>query len=191
VSETWLVELDQKLFLLVNGRWHTAFLDRIMPIITDQSNWVPVLVGLWVAVMIWGGRRGRTAGVIAILALALSDLVSSHLLKPLVGRVRPCNALSPAQCRLLVGASNAFSFPSSHAANSFSMATVFSSAWPRVSWLLFAIAGVVAYSRPYVGVHYPLDSVAGALLGFACGRLMIAACGLVLRFWKRRARTAE
>lgn len=185
--DSWLGTVDRNLFLLVNGRWHTGLLDRLMPVITEQDNWVPVLIGLWVAVMIWGGRRGRIVGVLALVALALSDQLSSHLLKPLVGRIRPCNALPAWDLRLLVRGSDAFSFPSSHASNSFAMATVFSWGWPRLLPVLFGIAGMVAYSRAYVGVHYPLDALGGALLGLGCGRLSIVVGRFASARWRRRA----
>ena len=132
-----------------------------------------MLGGLWLAMIIWGGRQGRMAAVVLVLAVALSDQLSCSLIKPLVGRLRPCNALLAEQCRLLVGRSLAISFPSAHAANSFSMATVPSWRSNRFAPLLFLFAAVVAYSRVYVGVHYPFDTIAGAILGRLIGRFAI------------------
>jgi len=132
-----------------------------------------VLAGLWLALIIWGGRRGRMAAVALVIAIALTDQICCSVLKPLVGRIRPCNALPPEQCRLLVGRSSAMSFPSAHAANSFAMATVASWKLSRFAPLLFLVAAAVAYSRVYVGVHYPFDVIAGAIIGALLGRLAI------------------
>ncbi|MBN2565943.1 MAG: phosphatase PAP2 family protein, partial [Candidatus Eisenbacteria bacterium] len=98
-------------------------------------------------------------------------------------------ALSAEECRLLVGASSAKSFPSAHASNSFAMATVASWGYRRLAVLFYIVAALVAYSRIYVGLHYPLDSLAGALLGVLVGRLSIWAVVRVCSAWSsRRAR---
>jgi undecaprenyl-diphosphatase len=168
-----LVAIDRVLFALLNAKLTHPVLDSVMPFLTHQENWYPVLAGLWLAMIIWGGRRGRMAAVALVIAVALTDQISCSIIKPLVGRVRPCNALSPEQCRLLIGRSSATSFPSAHAANSFAMATVVSWRFKRFAPLLYFFAVAVAYSRVYVGVHYPLDSLAGAVLGALLGRLAI------------------
>ncbi len=169
-----LLHLDRALFVLVNGRLTSPLLDKVMPFVTTQEHWYPVLLGIWIAMIVWGGRRGRIAAVLLILAVALGDQISCSLLKPLFGRIRPCNALPPDQVRLLVGGSKAFSFPSAHAANSFAMAATVSWGMPRLSFPAFLIAALVAYSRVYVGVHYPLDVVGGAVLGLLIGEVLVA-----------------
>ncbi len=181
-----VIAIDQSLFAFLNGIAYCPILDAIMPAVTRQENWYPALGGLWIALLIWGGRRGRMAAVMLIIAVALSDQLSSALLKPLVRRVRPCNALPLEEMRLLVRRSGAFSFPSSHATNSFGMATVLAWRWPRLAIIFIAFAILVAYSRVYVGVHYPLDVLAGAILGVACGRAAIWIVVAVRRRWERR-----
>ncbi|MFH1501946.1 MAG: phosphatase PAP2 family protein [Candidatus Eisenbacteria bacterium] len=182
-----LSNLDRTLFILLNGELTHSSLDWLMPFVTNQENWYPVLIGLWVALLIWGGRHGRIAAVLLIVAVALADQLTCSVLKPLVGRIRPCNALPPAEVRLLVGASRAFSFPSAHAANSFAMATILSWRLPGAAVPAFFVAALVAYSRVYVGVHYPFDVVAGAVLGFAIGKVLTAIGAAVDRRWRRRA----
>jgi len=168
-----LAGTDTAVFEFVNLHLTHPLLDSVMRGLTTQENWYPVLLGLWVALLIWGGRRGRMAAGMLVIAVALSDQISCSLLKPLVARLRPCNALLPDQVRLLVGSSKAFSFPSAHAANSFAMATVVAWRFPVLGALVYAIAAAVAYSRVYVGVHYPLDVIGGAALGLLIGRFSV------------------
>lgn len=182
----WLLTQDTRLFMLLNGALTHPVLDRVMPALTDQENWYPFLIGLWLALLIWGGRKGRIAGAALVLAVALSDQVSAGIMKPLFRRLRPCNALPLDEIRLLVSRSKAFSFPSSHAANAFSMATVTSWRWPKLSALFFGIAFLVAYSRVYVGVHYPFDTVVGAAVGVLCGRGALWGVLTIARLWKAR-----
>jgi undecaprenyl-diphosphatase len=186
----WLLSLDTDLFILLNTRLTHPLLDRMMSGVTTQSNWYPVLAGAWIALIIWGGRRGRMAAVMLVIALALSDQITCSVLKPLVGRLRPCNALTSDQCRLLVGASSAKSFPSAHASNSFVMATVAAWGHRRLAPVFFVVAALVAYSRIYVGLHYPLDAVAGAALGVLIGRITIWVVVRLWRLWDTRRAAA-
>jgi undecaprenyl-diphosphatase len=183
--------LDRQLYEVLNGRLHTPFFDSVMTAVTTQDNWYFVLAGVWVAMLIWGGKKGRLAAVMLVIGVAISDQLSCSVLKPLVGRLRPINALPEGQFRLLVGHSRALSFPSAHAANSFTMATI--GAWASPRWLkpiLFVAAAFVAYSRVYVGVHWPFDALGGALLGVGCGWLAIWIVRGAWGLWtKRRALT--
>lgn len=78
------------------------------------------------------------------------------------------------------------SFPSGHATVSFACATVIALALPRLTPWVFALAALIAFSRVYVGVHYPADVVAGAILGIAVGFAIEGAALLVRRFSARR-----
>lgn len=181
-----LAGIDRSLFVLLNGRLTHPVLDSIMIFITTQENWYPVLLGLWIALIIWGGRRGRIAAAALVVAVAATDQVTCSILKPIFRRIRPCNALAPEQVRLLVDRSRAFSFPSAHAANSFAMATVVGWRFRKYAPYAFAIALAVAYSRVYVGVHYPFDSIAGALIGTVLGHLSIRLVVSIADWWRKR-----
>ncbi len=101
-----------------------------------------------------------------VLGITLSDQVCNSLLKPLVGRIRPCNVLEGVH--LLVNCTKSFSFPSSHATNIFTGTMLLSFVYPKLKTVLLGLAVLVSYSRIYVGVHYPLDVVAGIILGVLC-----------------------
>ena len=162
----WLIQLDVSLFYLLNGKAQNPVLDFVMPILTTLDYWrIPIII-LAVGLVIFGKKRGRIVVLLLVLGITLSDQICNSVLKPLVGRVRPCNVL--ANVHLLVGCTKAFSFPSSHATNIFTGMSIFSFVYPRLKIGFFVIAALVAYSRVYVGVHYPFDVLAGAALGIAC-----------------------
>ena len=106
----------------------------------------------------------RRWGVFALtlIAVALADWSATGL-KALIDRPRP--PLRYAEPKTLVPVPHDASFPSGHAATSFAAATMLSLAFPRFAPFLYVLAAAVAFSRVYVGVHYPLDVIGGALLG--------------------------
>ena len=169
----WLVKLDTQLFLFFNNALANSVFDRLMPIVTN--DWVLRVVFLIIVVLllIFGKKQGRVAALLCVVAVVLSDQVSSHLIKPLVARVRPCHVVS--DVHLLVACSQGLSFPSSHAANSFAIAALISLSYRRRVWLYLTIAAIISYSRIAVGVHYPFDALAGALVGVLCATVVFAA----------------
>jgi undecaprenyl-diphosphatase len=100
--------------------------------------------------------------LLTFLAVALADWTSMAI-KALVHRPRP--PLRYPDPKTLVPLPHDGSFPSGHAATSFAAATILSFAFPRLAPALLILASAVAFSRVYVGVHYPLDVIGGAALG--------------------------
>ncbi len=167
----FLVHLDTLLFNLFNQTLTSPVLDWLMPRLTNLDNWKLLILLIWIALMVWGGKRGRAAALLLILTITLSDQMSSFVIKPLVHRIRPCHVVETV--RLLVGCSGSFSFPSSHATNSMAAAALFGGFYHKYRWYFYTLAGLIAYSRVYVGVHYPFDVIAGAILGFLVGWLVV------------------
>jgi undecaprenyl-diphosphatase len=180
----FLYSIDVALFFFINHSLANPVFDLVMPFVTDLNKTIIgrwLFVGGWLWLMIKGGRNGRTAGVLLAAGIILSDQFSSFVIKPLVGRIRPCFALQGV--RLLVECGGGKSFPSSHAVNNFCAAAVLSSYYASKRWLWFGIAALVAFSRPYIGVHYPSDIAGGAVIGAACGYLIVFVWREIDRRW--------
>ena len=101
------------------------------------------------------------------LAAGLTFVVTDYVVKPTVGRVRPFTAVI--DVRVIDERPDTYSFPSGHAATAAAGALAISRIWPRARAVWWMLAGLIALSRVYVGVHYPLDVLAGMLLGLATG----------------------
>lgn len=162
---------DRFLLLKVNRDWTASSLDALMPVVTDLHRvpWflfgvVPAAGALW----LWKGRRGALKVlVVAALAVAAADLLSYRVIKPFVARPRPGREVSAVIERAPVR--GALGFPSNHAANTAAAAAVLSVAYPGGAYAFWGVAALVAYSRVYVGAHYPGDALGGLLIGAALG----------------------
>ena len=119
---------------------------------------------MWIALALLLSVLWRRWGVLfmTLFAVAVSDWLAMGL-KALVDRPRP--PLRYAEPKVLVPLPHDASFPSGHAATSFAAATMLSFASPRLAPIFYLLATAVAFSRVYVGVHYPLDVIGGAMLG--------------------------
>lgn len=154
---------DIFIFHLINGRGQNSLFDWFMPFMTNLNNFTYFLLALalWI---LWRERKGGVAFVVFVgILLTITDLFSSYWLKDWVGRVRPCHVLE--NVHLLTDCNTSYSFPSSHAVNIFATVFFLSQPLKRLSPLFYGIAGVVGYSRVYIGIHYPLDVIGGAAIG--------------------------
>jgi undecaprenyl-diphosphatase len=163
----FLLNIDTNLFYFINVDLANSLFEDFFPFITDIKNWyLLILCGLlWCIVK--DGTRGRLFVPAIILAILISDQVSSELIKEAVARPRPCHTLD--DINLLVNCGRGYSFTSSHAANSFMAATFISSFYKKYAWAMYTMAGLIAFSRVVVGVHYPLDIVCGTIVGLTLG----------------------
>jgi len=131
-------------------------------------------------------RNALLATVFTATCVWSADLIALGL-KAATGRPRPFETIP--QADPLVGATVGQSLPSGHAATSFAGAVVLSYLLPRSAPYLFLLATAIAFSRIYVGVHYPSDVVAGAALGAAVGLAGIALLRLLRRISTGRRRS--
>ncbi len=168
MTDVWsgLQALDTWGFRFFNGALQNPVFDVLMPILsTKRYALLPAAVAV-LMLGVWGGRRVWLLLVVGVAAVVLSDL-GATLIRDAIQRTRPCHVI--ADVHLLAGCSGSFGLPSNHASNMFAIATV---AWLGFrGWgrALTLLAAAVAYSRVYVGVHYPADAMAGALWGAAVG----------------------
>jgi len=154
--------MDEAIFRLGNGIGVSLALIL-------SSKWMLAAVGLPLLAMFAKKRRWLAIGIIT-LSMASADLVSVRIIKPLVGRVRPCRALQNVEAP--AGCGPGQSFPSAHATNAFALATSAGLLMPSTWYWLMPVAVGVAWSRVSLGVHYPSDILAGALLGAALAFLI-------------------
>jgi undecaprenyl-diphosphatase len=157
-----LARLDNTLLYAMRTRWHGPRREAVAKFLAllGEYGWIWLAIGVALA-LVDGDRREQwiMAGVLGPLAIGLNFAV-----KLVVKRRRPVlEGLPP-----LGGAPSSLSFPSAHATASFACATAMTRIDPAAG-ILFALAAAIAIGRPYLGMHYPSDVLAGALLGTALG----------------------
>ena len=161
-----LYGVDRTIFLLINRTLQNPIFDHLMPALSNKWLGFLVVAAVVPGLLMRYGRRVWPVIALAVLAVVLSDL-GSGFLKHAVQRVRPCHVI--AEVHLLAGCTRSFAMPSNHASNMFALAGVVGSLLPGWRWVLLPLAGGVAYSRVYLGVHYPTDILVGALVGAGLG----------------------
>jgi membrane-associated phospholipid phosphatase len=188
----FLLNLDYKLFSLINCDESNPLFDMVMPTVTNRGYLLFIPFAFVLAGGIhkngpkkWPNAVLLTLGIIifSFCTAILADFIG-NLIKHAVQRPRPFYYLP--DVRMLVGRGGSYSMPSNHAVNTFAFAasiTYLSKKYVRGLWRLypFLVAVLVAFSRVYVGAHYPSDVLAGALLGAAVATLIIAAAGFLIR----------
>jgi undecaprenyl-diphosphatase len=168
-----LANIDKKLFIIIN-QLHNSFFDHIVYWITHKLFWVPLYIIL--IHLIAKKLKKDTWLVLMTIALLITicDQFSSGLIKPYIQRLRPCFEPSIEYTVHVVGHHHGlYGFISSHAANTFGLATFL---WllfrSNYCFILFIWSSIVSYARIYGGVHYPGDILLGALSGMCWGWTM-------------------
>jgi undecaprenyl-diphosphatase len=168
---------DHRLFEIINQGTANSVADNILPFFRAPLFWAPLYIFLLLTVILQKPKQALLWTISWITTIAATDLISSRLIKPFFGRLRPCN--NPElqdSIRILVDhCGQNGSFTSSHAANHFGMAMFF---FITLKWknkflvnLFFIWAALIAYAQVYVGVHFPTDVIGGCVLGLIVGKI--------------------
>jgi membrane-associated phospholipid phosphatase len=174
MQQIW--EADRYIFNLINNKWDNSFFDALMPLLRNANFWLP----LYLFLLIFALFNIKKSGWFILLTLctaALTDVLSSHIIKNHIFRLRPCQDPSLiGTIRVLASyCPQSSSFTSSHAANHFGLATFASvTLYPYAGkwiYLTYVWAFLIIYAQLYVGVHYPIDVLGGALVGVMAGLL--------------------
>ncbi len=169
----YLNTLDTNFFLLING-WHNSFFDGFMVFVSAKLSWLPLYAFLlYLIIRKYKWKSLLVLGFIGLLILA-SDQLSVHAFKNTFQRLRPCHN---EDLQLLInnvsGCGGQYGFVSSHATNSFALvmfiSLLFKKNYQYLPYFLIFWGLLIAYSRVYLGVHYPGDVFGGALLGAVIG----------------------
>jgi undecaprenyl-diphosphatase len=161
-----LQKIDNTLFLTINTSFTNRGLDQLFLIATEPIYYIlpVVLAVLFFLKSNW--KRTLVVAALAVTTLALTDTLCDEVLKPFFNRPRPCHPdLMVPGARCIDGVKTSSSFPSAHATNIFAQATLFAFLFPTRSIFFFLFALMIGVSRIYLGFHYPLDVVGGALIG--------------------------
>ena len=165
---------DKELLLFLHSQ-SSDIIDFLMANITQKYNWIPLYLILIAALFKEFGWQGIYAVIAVILLVVVSDQLTSSFMKPFFGRFRPCHDPEIGHLiRIITRCGGEYGFVSSHAANSFSVSTFFVLLFGktyRFAWWLLLWPLLFSYSRIYLGVHYPLDVLCGALVGIGLGYL--------------------
>ena len=168
-----LIEFDKKVLIYLNS-FHTPWLDPIVLFSTQTLAWLPLYLFLLYLIIKEYRKKSWIVLLGIVLAIVLANEITSSLMKPYFQRLRPSNEPSLQGLIHLVDGykGGKFGFASSHAANTFGVATffflLFKTTKKWIGWLfLWAVA--MTYTRIYLGVHYPGDILVGGMIGVLAG----------------------
>lgn len=172
----WLLAVDQQLFFLINHLPHNGLLNTfflgLSGVGTGGLIWF--LLGLWL--FLKEEKKDHWFFVPIVLAGVIAFLITDWILKPLVARARPAVEMG---AFILGSPSTDYAFPSGHATIAFAMAVVLSKKEPKWRVWFYVLATAIAFSRIYIGKHYPFDVIGGGFIGIIIGWLSLMLASFV------------
>ena len=157
-----LLNIDGGVLLWIQEYLRTPILNAIMIFITTLGDKGYIWIAATIALLI--PKKTRKIGVMSAIALLGSLLINNELIKNLVKRPRPFVTFTDLQ--ILIPTPSQYSFPSGHTSSSFAAAAVFYRHLPKkIGIPSIILAGLIGFSRLYIGVHYPTDVIAGVVMG--------------------------
>lgn len=164
-------EVDGKILIAFQNFFINENLSPVVKFITHLGDKGTIWILIGITLIFF--RKTRKTGILVFVALLCSLLINNFFLKELIARTRPYDAV--AGVRRLIEMQKDFSFPSEHTGSSFAAGTVLFLYMKNIynikhiCYIPIVLAGIIGLSRLYVGVHYPLDVLAGCITGIFIG----------------------
>ena len=165
-----LENIDKAIFYSINHGLSNSSFNFVMPMISETGSG-PLLFAAAFILLFFKKRELKALGLILLAGLAISYYMVSGL-KVLIARPRPFLVLPDV---FLLARNNGMSFPSGHATTAFMAATILTAYFRKYAVIFYLFASAVAVSRVYIGVHYPSDVLAGAVIGIMIGYIVVKA----------------
>lgn len=177
-GRVWDVGMELQILHMIQG-WHQDWLDAVMIFFSTLGNggFIWIVAGIVMLAI----PRTRKCGVHVLLAMAVTYLLGNLFLKNLIARPRPCAV--DTSVKLLIPYPSEYSFPSGHTSNGFAAAVSIYMCYRKPGTVALLVAGIIAFSRMYLFVHYPTDILGGILLGIFDAWLVSF---LVKKYWSRQ-----
>lgn len=177
----WLEELDKELLLALNGLGY-PYLNEFMLWMSDKYIWFPLYAYLIFRLYQKNGWDFYQPLIALILVIVITDQFTSGFMKPFFERYRPCHDPDiKNQIIYLSHCGRLYGFASSHAANTFGLASFFFiRERSKLGFWLLIWAAIVSYSRIYLGTHFPGDVIVGAFIGFLAAYLLHKTLSFIL-----------
>ncbi|MDD2980226.1 MAG: phosphatase PAP2 family protein [Hespellia sp.] len=158
----WILQLDGNILLFIQENIRAEWMNGFWRAVTSLGNagWLWITI----SVLLLFSEKTRPIGIAGILSLLIGAFITNIALKNVVARTRPYEVIEG--LNILIAKPSDFSFPSGHSCASFAAASAYYRTAPRKFGIpALILATMIAFSRLYVGVHYPTDVIAGILIG--------------------------